>query len=88
MTFTYDAIVDVAYFAVNKPISSTICEEINLGVITEFDATNMLVGVELIGVRDLHHIDLSPLKRFLSWETYLELLENVANIKFANVNNP
>lgn len=85
MTFSYDPVVDCAYFTVNKPISTTLCESINDGVIVEFDATNTLIGVELFGLQHLSQVDLEPLKRFLSWQTYLKLLENVGKHKQTHV---
>ncbi|HET8687540.1 MAG TPA: DUF2283 domain-containing protein [Methanosarcina sp.] len=85
MTFHYDPYVDCAYFAIHKPVSTTLCQPVSDNVIVEFDATKTLVGVELLWLQHLSHVDLEPLKRFLSWETYLELLENVGKHKRDNV---
>ena len=79
--FNYCADTDCAYFSLKNPISTTVCEEICENVIVEYDATNTLVGVELLFVQQLFLPDLEPLKRFLSWNSYQQLLVKVAENK-------
>jgi uncharacterized protein YuzE len=80
--FNYDPDVDCAYFSLTNPISTTVCEELCEIVILEYDATNTLVGVELLFIQQLFLPDLEPLKRFLPWNSYQELLVNVGKNKF------
>lgn len=86
LTFDYDSDIDCAYFTITKPISSTVCEELSENVILEFDATNTLVGVELLFIRQLFLPDLEPLKRFMSWNNYQKILVNIGKKRTQHLN--
>lgn len=84
--FEYCADTDCAYYTLAKPISSTVCDELSENVILEFDATNTLVGVELLFIRQLFLPDLEPLKRFMSWDSYQNLLVNIGKKRTQQLN--
>jgi uncharacterized protein YuzE len=73
-SFSYDPSVDAGYFTLAKPISSTLCEEVGSGVIVEYDATQTVIGVELLGVTMLTPHDIEPLQPLVSKRNYADLL--------------
>lgn len=73
-SFHYDSDVDCAYFALAKPISTTLCEEVGSGVILEYDATQTPVGIELLGVETLSQYDLEPLRDKITPQNYVKLM--------------
>jgi len=73
-SFTHDPQVDCAYFAVAKPISTTVCEEVGSGVILEYDATQTIIGVELLNVETLSQYDLEPLREKITPQNYVDLM--------------
>lgn len=79
--FEYCDQTDCGYFSIANPISSTVCEEISPNVILEFDASNTLIGIELLFLQQIFLPDLEPLKRFLSWSNYQNLLVNIGKNK-------
>ena len=83
--FEYCAESDCAYYTITKPISTTVCEEISPNVIVEFDANKRVIGVELLFLQQLFLPDLEPLKRFLSWDSYQDLLVNIGKNKLVKL---
>ncbi len=73
-SLTYDPQVDCAYLTLTNPISTTVCEEVGSGIILEYDATQTLIGVELLGVETLSQYDLEPIRSRVDDKTYVELL--------------
>lgn len=83
--FEYCADTDCAYYTLAKPISSTVCDELSENVLLEFDATNTLVGVELLFIQQLFLPDLETLSRFMSWDNYQNLLVNIQKYKLVKL---
>jgi hypothetical protein len=50
-----------------------LCEEVGSGVILEYDATQTLVGVELLGVETLSQHDLEPLREKITPQNYANI---------------
>jgi hypothetical protein len=50
------------------------CEEVGSGIILEYDATQTLIGIELLGVETLSQYDLEPIRSRVDDKTYVELL--------------
>lgn len=82
--FNYSADVDCAYVNLAKPISTTVCEELSENIILEYDATNTLVGIELLFLRQLSLLDLESTRQFLSECSYRNLLKKIIEVKNAH----
>jgi uncharacterized protein YuzE len=70
----YDSQVDCAYITLAKPISTTVCEEVGSGIILEYDATQTIIGIELLGVKTLSQYDLELLSSRIDNKIYVNLL--------------